>query len=91
VVVADFLTDSTGEEVLFLQYMDYGTALVGYSFGPDGLLTQSVIAGETMGYLSKSSHEIFAQIMPTPPSLMPAPMNLMPLGGGIMLLPSPPP
>lgn len=88
VIVADFLTDATGEEVLFLQKDDYGLQISGFSFGPDGVQSHSAVAGAMMGYLySDPESDLFARLMASPPSLMPAPMNVIPLGGGIMFMP----
>ncbi len=88
-VVADFLTDSIGEEVLFLQKDAYGLLLSAYAFGPDGLVSHSVTAGSLLGYVySEPPADLFAQMMSAPPTLMPAPMNMIDLGGGVIVLPN---
>ena len=88
-VVADLLTESTGEEVLFLQKDGYGVVLNAFAFGPDGLVSHSVTAGSLLGYVySEPPADLFAQMMTTPLTLIPAPMNMIDIGGGVLVLPN---
>ena len=87
IIVADFLTDQTGEEVMLLENMDWGLQMTGFSFGPDGLNRHQVADGSQIGYGNQeTSAALFTQLMAAPPSLMPAPMNIIPQSGGIMFL-----
>ena len=87
IIVADFLTDQTGEEVMLLENMDWGLQMTGFSFGPDGLKRHQVADGSQIGYGNQeTSAALFTQLMAAPPSLMPAPMNIIPQSGGIMFL-----
>lgn len=86
--MADFLTDATGQEVLFLQIQSLGLNISGYSFGPDGLVLHSAVGKGGTGYIrADTAADVFAQLMSTPPTLMPAPTNIIPLAEGMMLLP----
>ena len=88
VVVADFLTDATGEEILFVQDSDWGLSVTGYSFGDAGLTAHSVAANGGIGYINADEQkDYFDILMSEPPSLMPAPVNVIPLAGGILFLP----
>lgn len=89
VIVGDFLTDSSGEEVLLVQKQGANLFVSGFAFGEAGLEPYSVSAGGSIGYVPEAQTDaLFASLMAGPPTLMPAPMNIIPLAGGIMFLPN---
>ena len=88
-IVGDFLSDSTGEEILFLRKDEWGVLISGYSFGEGGIVVHTVTAANALGYINADPNDdIFSRLMSAPPTLMPAPMNIIPDAGGIMFLPN---
>ncbi len=88
VVIGDFLTDVTGEEMLLAVAQDWGLSLSGFALGDGGLQGFSVTAGGQIGYVEGTAGaELFAKLSQDAPGLMPAPVNMIPLAGGVMFLP----
>ena len=81
-VVGDFLTDITGEEVLFATWSSWESVqLLGYALA-DGTVENHQI---WQGYDAMTSGtQVLDTLAAAPPSLRPAPLNMMDVAGGIV-------